>query len=86
MTRRRSSATRGTRYICSRQRRVKKRTLYAAQDGRCAKCNTGATMEELILKHKIHRKAGGTSKLTNLHLICHPCNENGPHQEEGAVN
>lgn len=77
---------RGTRYICSSQRRKKKNRLYNEQNGTCAGCGTAAEETDLILKHKIHPRDGGNSELANLHLICHPCNENGPHQKEGAVN
>ena len=86
-TRRRRGGTRGTRHICAPQRRKKKDRLYREQDGKCAGCGTAAEQADLILKHKIHRKDGGTGELTNLHLICHDCNHNGPREQgPGAVN
>ena len=68
---------RTTRVHSGRQRRAKKRALYAAQNGTCATCGTRRVATDLILKHKIHRTQGGDSTLANLYLICHLCNENG---------
>ncbi|MET9086140.1 HNH endonuclease signature motif containing protein [Streptomyces sp. NPDC004237] len=64
---------RTVRILSSRQRRSKKRTLYAQQAGRCATCGSPHAPGDLILKHKVHRKKGGTSRLDNLHLVCPPC-------------
>ncbi|WP_037616362.1 HNH endonuclease [Streptomyces aureus] len=75
---------RTNRMLCGRQRRSKKRTLYAAQDGRCATCATALEPAALILKNKIHRKAGGTNTLANLHLICHHCNTHGTRKSGSA--
>ncbi|MFF1469102.1 HNH endonuclease [Streptomyces mirabilis] len=74
---------RSVRVLSSRQRRSKKRTLFAAQEGQCASCGTARDFPDLILKHKIHRKAGGSSRLENLHLICHRCNKAGTRQVGG---
>lgn len=68
---------RTVRVLSSRQRKAKKRTLYAVQSGQCARCRTGRAATDLVLKHRVHRKAGGGSTLANLHLICHPCNRRG---------
>ncbi|MEU2510203.1 HNH endonuclease signature motif containing protein [Streptomyces sp. NPDC007863] len=68
---------RSIRILSGHQRRSKKRTLYTAQNGHCATCNTPRPAADLILKHKIHRKQGGDSTLANLYLICHPCNRTG---------
>jgi 5-methylcytosine-specific restriction endonuclease McrA len=68
---------RGTRILCSRQRRAKKSQLYKLQKSRCATCTKRRAFPDLILKHKTHRKQGGDSTLANLYLICHPCNHNG---------
>lgn len=76
---------RGMRILSSRQRRAKKRTLYAAQNGQCATCGHKHDAAALILKHKIHRKAGGTSTLANLHLICHRCNRHGTRPRRSAT-
>ncbi|WP_435279288.1 HNH endonuclease signature motif containing protein [Streptomyces sp. 1222.5] len=62
------------RTLNARQRRSKKRHLYLKQHGFCALCHTPHPASELILKHRVHRKAGGANTLANLRLICHPCN------------
>lgn len=61
------------------QRRSRKNSLYKAQDGRCATCDSPYEKQDLILKHKVHRLDGGSSRLENLHLICHLCHETGAH-------
>lgn len=68
---------RGVRNLSSRQRHAKKRTLYSGQEGRCTGCGALRASYDLILKHKIHRNKGGSSALSNLHLICHRCNKTG---------
>jgi 5-methylcytosine-specific restriction endonuclease McrA len=68
---------RGMRILSARQRRSKKRTTYVAQSGRCARCSVPHQLADLILKHKVHRKAGGDSTLANLQLICRPCARRG---------
>ncbi|MFJ2399817.1 HNH endonuclease [Streptomyces xanthochromogenes] len=68
-----SRPIRTARTLSGRQRRSKKRTLLAAQNGQCAQCSAGFAAELLILKHKIHRSRGGTGQIDNLHLICNAC-------------
>jgi 5-methylcytosine-specific restriction endonuclease McrA len=68
---------RSMRVLSSRQRRAKKRFLLKRDGALCAKCGTAWTAEDLILKRIVHRNAGGSSRIDNLHLICHPCNRDG---------
>lgn len=65
------------RVLSSRQRRSKKRFLLRRDGAVCAQCKKAWTPDELILKRIVHRNAGGSSRIDNLHLICHPCNKNG---------
>lgn len=65
------------RVLSSRQRRSKKRFLLARDGPICANCSKTWLPEDLILKRIVHRNAGGSSRLDNLHLICHPCNRSG---------
>lgn len=79
-----SRPVRTARTLCARQRRSKKRTLYATQAGRCGSCGSACALEESILKHKVHRKAGGTNRLENLYVICHGCNATRRDLKEGS--
>ncbi|WP_190329528.1 HNH endonuclease [Streptomyces venezuelae] len=75
---------RTVRVLSSRQRRSKKRTLLAVQGCRCGSCGQVRSGSDLILKHKVHRTAGGSSRLDNLYLICRVCNAKGhAPKEEG---
>ncbi len=68
---------RSMRVLSSRQRRAKKRTLLRRDGAVCTLCGRPWLAQDLILKRIIHRNAGGSSRLDNLHLICHPCNRDG---------
>jgi 5-methylcytosine-specific restriction endonuclease McrA len=70
---------RSMRVLLSRQRRSRKRTLLRRDGAVCAQCGKAWLAKDLILKRIIHRNAGGSSRLDNLHLICHPCNRDGTH-------
>lgn len=65
---------RSMRTLSSRQRRSKKRTVLTRDGAQCAVCGRDLPPQKLILKRIVHRNKGGSTRLDNLHLVCHPCN------------
>ena len=51
-----------------------KQELYGLQKGYCTGCEKHFEIQNLTVDHKISEKAGGTSHISNLQLLCGHCN------------
>ena len=57
-----------------RAKRFIKLIRYVAQEGECIGCRTEYQFDQLTLDRKIPGKANGTYELSNVQLMCQPCN------------
>ena len=48
--------------------------LYKAQNGRCMYCGIKLGQRYMEPDHKVPVARGGSDRLSNLHMVCHPCN------------
>lgn len=60
------------------QRRQRKEQVLKRDGAQCNLSRHPHLPQDLILKRIIHKNLGGSSRLDNLHLICHGCNTPGP--------
>ena len=57
-----------------RAKRIIKLIRYVAQEGECVGCRTEFRFDQLTLDRKLPGKANGTYELSNVQLMCQPCN------------
>ena len=58
----------------ARDRTLIKLVQYIDQEGKCSGCEEEFHFEKLTLDHMLPRSANGTLELTNVELMCQPCN------------
>jgi len=64
-------------YYEPERRRIPKTTkelLYDKQKGKCNYCGCKLTIQYFHIDHKTPLTRGGSDRITNLHLLCGPCN------------
>ena len=47
---------------------------YVSQEGQCSECSNEFPFDEITLDHVVPRSAKGPTELTNMQLMCKPCN------------
>jgi 5-methylcytosine-specific restriction endonuclease McrA len=65
--------------MASQSRRRRKRVLIRRHGPKCVRCGVTFPVGALTLDHIVPVSKGGANALTNLQLLCEPCN-----QEKGA--
>jgi 5-methylcytosine-specific restriction endonuclease McrA len=71
----RSRSNKATRSRKAKDRRARKRRLADQQDHRCAGCRERFDLDDLTFDHIVPVAHGGTNRLSNLQLMCRPCNQ-----------
>lgn len=54
--------------------KAEQEALFRSQDGRCNYCGRKLGMNYLHVDHKVPLARGGSIRLSNLQLLCSPCN------------
>ena len=49
---------------------------YVNQEGQCSECKKEFPFDDITLDHVVPRSAKGPTELTNMQLMCKPCNNN----------
>jgi 5-methylcytosine-specific restriction endonuclease McrA len=63
------------RMMPSASRRSRKRNLIRRNGAKCVACGRSFPAEKLTLDHIVPASKGGTHALSNLQLMCEPCNQ-----------
>lgn len=66
----------------SEDRRRRRRAVIKRDGDRCRRCGSGA---DLTLDHVIPKARGGSNKLSNLQLLCEPCNRDKADQPQARL-